>query len=153
MAKEKKTKVILLKNIEKLGKEMEVVEVKPGYARNYLIPHGLALKANRESFELLEKIKKERLKIEEKEKKEALKLKEKLEKISLTITVQAKDDEEIYGSIQEVQILKALEEEGVNLEKGKLVLEEPIKKIGVYNLKVNLHPQIQANLRVWVVKK
>jgi large subunit ribosomal protein L9 len=153
MAKEKKTKVILLKNIEKLGKEMEAVEVKPGYARNYLIPQGLALKANRESFRLIEKIKKERLKIEEREKNNALKIKEKLEKISLTIPVQVKDEDQIYGSVQESQILKILEEEGIKLEKGKLILEEPIKKIGVYNLKVNLHPQVQANLRIWVVKK
>jgi large subunit ribosomal protein L9 len=71
----------------------------------------------------------------------------------LTLTAEVKEGEEIYGSISETQIFKALKDEGLELEKGVLQLDEHIKKLGVYNLKVKLHPQVEANLRVWVMKK
>jgi large subunit ribosomal protein L9 len=153
MKKENKIKIILLKTVEKLGKEGEVVEVKPGFARNYLIPKKIALKATKENFKKIEEIKKKKEQLLEKERREFLNLKEKLEKISLTITVEVKEGDEIYGTVSEVQILKALKDEGIELGKGKIVLPEPIKKLGVYNLKVNLHPQVEGNIRVWVVKK
>ena len=146
-------KIVLLKTIKNLGKEEEVVEVKPGFARNFLIPKGLAIKVTKSSLGKLQELKQKKTKMIEKEKEEALNLKDKLEGISLTITTQAKEADEIYGSVNQAQILKALKEEGIELPKGKLTLDEPIKKMGVYNLKVNLYPQIQANLRVWVVKK
>jgi large subunit ribosomal protein L9 len=146
-------KVILIKNVEKLGKEAETVEVKDGYARNFLLPRGLALMAEKNNFKELEALKKKRIKIGEKEKKEALGLKEKIESISLTITAEIKAKEDIYGSISEPQILRALKEEGIELEKEKIALNEPIRKLGVYTLKVHLHPEVEANLRVWVMKK
>lgn len=146
-------KVILLKTLEKLGKEGEVVEVKDGFARNYLIPKGIGLIANEVNFKKLEEIKRKRERLKEKEKEFFLQLKEKLENISLTITVEVKDKEEIYGTVGEAQIIKALKEEGIELSKGKLILDSPIKKLGVYSLKVDLYPQVEATLRVWVVKK
>lgn len=146
-------KVVLLKGVEKLGKEGDVLEVKNGYARNYLIPQGIALKAIDENFKKLEELKKRKTKLIEERNKKIFALKEKIEGISVTITVEVKDDEEIYGSISEVQIFKFLKEEGIELEKGSLLLEEPIRKLGVYNLKVRLSPEVEANIRVWVVKK
>ncbi|MDD5195293.1 MAG: 50S ribosomal protein L9 [Candidatus Omnitrophica bacterium] len=147
-------KVLILKKVGKYEEEGAVVEVKDGYARNFLIPNGFALAATKESFQRLEQLKKNKAKLEEKEKKTLEELKEKLEKLSsLTITAKVKDEEEIFGSVQEAQILKSLKDEGIDLEKGKLLIEEPIKKLGVYNVKVNLHPQVQAKLRVWIVKK
>ena len=146
-------KVILLKDSNKLGKEGDVIEVKDGYARNYLIPQRLALVATEGSFKRLEEIKSVKAKVEERKKKDFLKIKEKIEKISLTITAEVKDDEELYGSITEAQILKLLQPEGIKLGKDSLVLDEPIKKLGVYNLKVNVYSGVEATLRVWVVKK
>ncbi|MDP2922898.1 MAG: 50S ribosomal protein L9 [Candidatus Omnitrophota bacterium] len=146
-------KVVLIKNVEKLGKEGDIIEVKDGYARNFLIPTGVALRAIKGSFHEIEEMKKRKVKSEEKGKKEAIALKEKIEEISITLTTEVKEGEEIYGSISEPQILRALKEEGFELDKGKLTLDEPIKKLGVYNLKVKLHPAVEANLRVWVMKK
>ena len=146
-------KIILFKDLGKLGNQGDVVEVKDGYARNYLIPKGFALSASETNFKKLEAVKKEKAKLVQREKAKFLKEKEEIEKISLTITVEAKEDEELYGSISEAQILKLLKAEGVELEKGKLALTEPINKLGVFNLKVNLDPEIEAALRVWVVKK
>ena len=146
-------KVIILKDSKKLGNEGETIEVKDGYARNYLIPQGLALAATKGSFKRLEEIKSVKAKIEGKRKQDFSKIKEKIEKISLTITAQVKDDEELYGAINEAQILKLLQPEGIELGKGSLVLDEPINKLGVYNLKVKVYSGVEATLRVWVVKK
>lgn len=146
-------KIILLKDIGKLGSQGEVKEVKDGYARNFLIPKGLALVANDANFKKLEEVKRTRNKLAQKTKEKFIKLKEDIDKISLTIAVQAKENEELYGAISEAQILKLLGDEGITLEKGRLAMAEPIDKLGVFNLGVNLHPEVEATLRVWVVKK
>jgi len=146
-------KIIITKDSEKLGKEGDVIEVKEGFARNFLLPRGLAIKATKNSFKEIEELKKRKDKQEEKVKIDALEIKTKIEALSLTITTEAKDTEELYGSITEQQILKALKEEGFTLEKGKIAIPEPVKKLGVYNLKVKLHPAVEANLRLWVMKK
>jgi len=146
-------KVILLKDAKRLGQEGDIVEVKDGYARNYLIPQGLAFVATEGSSKRIEEIKRVKVKVEEKRKQDFLKVKEKIEKISLTVTAEAKDDEELYGAINEAQILKLLHSEGIVLEKDSLALDEPINKLGVYNLKVNVYSGVEATLRVWVVKK
>ncbi|MFH1519055.1 MAG: 50S ribosomal protein L9 [Candidatus Omnitrophota bacterium] len=146
-------RVILLKDLNKLGKEGAIVEVKDGYGRNYLIPQGLAMVAVDGNFKRLEEIKRVKAKAGEKRRQDFLKLKEKIEKVSLTITAEVKKDEELYGTISETQILKLLQAEGIELDKSALVIEESIRKLGVYNLKVNVYPEIEATLRVWVVKK
>jgi len=146
-------KVILLKNMEKLGNEGEIKEVKDGYGRNYLIPHGIALVATDKNFKKLDSIKKEKAKVVKREEQKFIELKEKIDQISLTITAEAKESEELYGSISQNQILKLLSTEGVELDKDSLVLDEPINKLGVYNLVVNLYTSVKASLRVWVVKK
>ena len=145
--------VILLKDSKKLGKEGDTVEVKDGYARNFLIPQGLALIVTEGSFKRLEEMKSVKAKAEEKKKEGFSKLKEEIEKISLTITAETKGEEELYGTINETQILKLLQSEGVELSKDALVMEEPINKLGVYNLKINVYHGVEATLRVWVVKK
>lgn len=145
--------VILLQDVNKIGKSGDKLTVKDGFARNYLLPRGLALKATGDSLRKLAEIKKRSEKVRDNERKQAAVFKEKLEAISLTIRAEAKDDEEIYGSISEAQIVKNLADEGIKLDKDALALPEPIKKIGVYNIKVKVHPEIEANLRVWVVKK
>ena len=91
--------------------------------------------------------------MKEKKKKVFSKVKEELEKISLTTTAETKGEEELYGTINETQMLKLLHSEGVELSKDALVMEEPINKLGVYNLKINVYHGVEATLRVWVVKK
>ena len=146
-------KVIIIKELQGLGNVGDTVKVKDGYARNYLIPRGFALLASQDNTDRLESIKKKRLRLAEDKKKTFIDLKEKIEKISLTLTAEVKEDEELYGSIHETQIIKALSEEGIDLSKDKLVLTEAIKKLGVYNVRVKLHSEVEANLRVWIVKK
>ena len=146
-------KIILVKTLEKVGKEGDVLEVKDGFGRNFLVAKGFAVMANKDSFREIEEIKKRKIKLDEKVKKDAAAFKEKIGALSLTVTMEVKDGEEIYGSVGEAQILKALKEEGVTLEKGMLILDEPIKKLGVYHLKVNLHPEVEGSLRLWVMKK
>lgn len=145
--------VILLTDVAKLGKEGEVVKVKDGYGRNYLISQGLALVSEESSYKKLKELKQAKVKAAQRLKDKYLGIRGKLEAISLTITAQVKENDDIYGSVTETQILKLLDEEGIALEKGVLVLEEPIKKLGVYNIAVRLCPEVNANLRVWVVKK
>jgi large subunit ribosomal protein L9 len=146
-------KVIVIKSFSKSKNIGEVVEVKDGYARNFLIPGGFALQATRDNFARLESIKRKEEKMAEKKKEKFIAVKEKIENISITIPSEVKDEDEIYGSIGEAQILKSLSAEGIEVGDAELKIDEAIKKIGVYNIKVKLHPEVEANLRVWVVKK
>lgn len=146
-------KIILLKNYEKLGKEGDVVVVKDGYARNYLIPQGIGLEASDDNFKRLQTLKRKQEKIIQKQRQYYLEIKSKIEKISLTITAEAKDDETLYGAIHEAQILKQLNAEGITLAKEQIILPAAITKLGVYNVSVRLFQDIEASLRVWVVKR
>jgi large subunit ribosomal protein L9 len=146
-------KVILLKTLKNVGKEGAAVQVKDGYARNYLIPKGMAMVASGNNFKKLEEIKVKQTKAAAKEKGIFEELKSKLEKLSLTIVAEANENEDLYGAIGVTQIVRALKVEKIELDKDAIVLEEPIKKLGVYNLNIALHPEIKAGLRVWVVKK
>lgn len=146
-------KVIFLTDLGKQGKEGQTKEVKDGYARNYLIPRKLALQVNEGSLKRFEDIRKAKEKTAELKKQEAIKIKEKIEKISLTISAEAKENEELYGSVTDAQIAKLLEAEGIDLAKNKFSLDETIRKLGVYKVKISLHPEVEAVLRLWVVKK
>ncbi|MFH1768244.1 MAG: 50S ribosomal protein L9 [Candidatus Omnitrophota bacterium] len=146
-------RVVVIKEMNKIGKEGDVVDVKDGYARNYLIPKGIVVTATQENLKRLEVIKKKKIDSEEASLSKAKNLKASLEEISLTLTAEAKDNDEIYGSINEAQIVKALKEEGVDLDQKLVKLDEPIRKLGVYDLKIKLHAVIEANLRVWIVKR
>jgi large subunit ribosomal protein L9 len=145
-------KVILIKDMGKLGKEGDVAEVKDGYGRNYLIPQGFALAATDRNFNKLKELQKIKDKLREQEKTEAQAEKDKIEKVSLTVAVEAKENEELYGTVPNTQILKLLSAEGITIDKDALIIDEPIKKLGVYTVKVRLHPDVEAAFRVWVVK-
>lgn len=146
-------KVIIAKDFSHLGKLGEVKEVKDGYARNYLIPRGIVLLDNEVNRKKIEDIKRRKILLQEKEKQNMIALKEKLEKLSLTIPCEIKKGEEIYGTITKQQISALLKKEGIDIEKDKIILDEPIDKLGVYNIKAVLAPEIVAILRIWIVKK
>lgn len=148
-----KMEVILTKDVEKLGKAGEVLKVKPGFARNYLIPKGIAVVSSEKNLKLVEYQKKLRLERQEREKKEAQGLVERISQLSCTILASAGEDEKLFGAVTSADIADALFAEGIKIDKRRIVLEEPIKKLGIYSVAVRPHPEVTANLRVWVVKK
>ncbi len=145
--------VILLKDVEKLGKEGEIVEIKDGYGRNYLIPRKLATLSNPQGLKILEVRKKRRILKEEKLKSEAKSISEKISSFSCTISVESGLDDKIFGTVTPEMIRNALIEERLDIDKKHILIEEQIKKLGVYQIKIKLHPEIIASLRIWVVKK
>lgn len=144
-------KVILLKNIPGIGNEGDTINVKDGYARNYLLPKKLAVEATKQNLQLLlhkktiEEIKRQ------KELRQAEHLKKKLKKVKITIPREAGEGEKLYGSVTSQDIAEALQKEGFSIEKRQIDLQEPIKTIGVYNIQINLHPEISTKIQVWVV--
>ena len=146
-------KVILLETIDRLGKIGEIVEVKEGYSRNYLIPKNKAKPATPDNMKLLEALKVKKAAEEEKKLGGMQALAGKIAGLSLTIAAPAGEEEKLFGSVSNEMISDALADEGIKIDKKDIVLEEPIKKLGVYQVAVKLHPEVKASLRVWVVKK
>lgn len=145
--------VILSKDVEKIGKTGDVLKVKDGFARNFLIPQKLAYLATPANLRKIEQEKAKRAVQEEAKKKDSEELAQKLGKLSLTISVEVNDLEKLYGSVTEVDIAKALAAEGHTIEKNCIILEKPIEELGIYEVSVRLHSQVTAKVRVWVTKK
>jgi large subunit ribosomal protein L9 len=146
-------KIVLIEDIEKLGAVGDVVTVKAGYARNFLIPRNKAKPATASNLKFVETIKKKKEAQETKKKEDALLLADKLSSISCTINMAAGEEDKLYGSVTADIISKTLEPMGFQIDKKHIVLEEPIKKLGVYQVEVKLHPEVKANLKIWVVKE
>lgn len=146
-------KIILKEDLEKIGKAGEVVEVKDGYARNYLVPRNLAVPANKGNLVSIERILKEKDFRENKKKREALALKDKIEGISCTTEVLVGEEDKVFGSVTSIEIARLLKDKGFFIDKRNISLEEPIKALGVYSIPVKLHPEVIASLKLWVVKK
>ena len=144
--------VILLKAVEKLGAEGAVVHVKPGYARNYLVPRGLAVLASPAQLKMVETIRQQRARQSQRIAGEAQALKQKLESRSLTLKLSLGADDKPFGSVTTHDLVEALAHEGIVIEKHAVRLEEPIKALGVYEVPVRLHAEVTATLKVWVVK-
>ena len=145
--------VILLKSHAPLGKRGDTVRVKPGFARNFLFPRRIAVMAtdsNRRIFEEEEKVRSRRDIIEMRSAKD---MASKLANVSCTITVKVGEDDKLYGSVSSADIVKELENQGFGVDKKHVLLEEPIKKIGVYTIDIRLHREVVVPIRVWVVKQ
>ena len=145
--------IILMENVEKLGQVGDVVKVKNGYARNYLLPRQLGVAATAGNIKRIEKEKAKRLALWEAEKQEAQVKADQLSKVSLTIAVEVNDQEKLYGAISESDIIDAIHKEGQQIDRKSLVLEKPIDDLGVFEIGVKLHPQVIAKIRLWVTKK
>ncbi|MBI5124369.1 MAG: 50S ribosomal protein L9, partial [Candidatus Omnitrophica bacterium] len=144
-------KVILTQTIDRLGKVGDIVTVKDGYARNYLFPKNVAKEATAGNMKALESLKKKQA-LEDANRLEAAKaIAEKLGALSITISAKAGEEEKLFGTVTTDMISKALEAEGISIDKKEIVLDEPIKKLGVYQAAVKVHPELKANLRVWIV--
>uniref|UniRef100_A0A7V5XGN6 Large ribosomal subunit protein bL9 n=1 Tax=Thermodesulfobacterium geofontis TaxID=1295609 RepID=A0A7V5XGN6_9BACT len=145
--------VILIKDVPKLGKAGDVVKVKDGYARNYLIPKGLAILANQKTIKALENQRKIILAKVERERKKLESLAEKLEGISLTVYRKTIEEDRIFGSVSPVDILNMLKEKGIEIEKNQIILEEPIKKLGIFEVPIKLSSDKIVNIKVEVLEE
>ncbi len=146
-------KIILKNDIEKLGKAGEIVETKRGYARNYLIPKGFAVEATSANMKIYEQ---ERRAIERKmqqEIEEAQALADKLSGVSITATVQVGEDDKVFGAVTNQNIADLLVEKGFEIDRRKIVLDEPLKALGVFEVPIKLHSQVEAQIKVWVVRE
>jgi large subunit ribosomal protein L9 len=146
-------KVILRKEHEKLGQVGSMVEVKPGYARNYLIPKGLAYPATEGNLQALAEEKKQAERRALKDLKSSEKLATELEKVSITLQMKVGEDEKLFGSVTSQMIADALQEKGFTIDKRIIDLEEPIKALGIYNVNVKLHQNVTGKVKVWVVRE
>ncbi len=146
-------KVILRQNAEGLGQVGDVVDVKDGYARNYLIPRKIAYTALKGNIRALEEEKKTLSKKREQELSAAETLAAELEKVSVTIPVQVGEEDKIFGSVTTQMISDALKEKGHELDKRKIEIDEPIKALGIYGVSIKLHPTVNAKIKVWVVRE
>ena len=146
-------KVILLKDIQRLGNIGDEVEVKDGYARNYLIPQEVAMKSNKNAVRIVEQKKREKAKREAKVIEEFQTLVDKIAAVSCTIPMEAGEEEKLFGSVTSEMISEAFKTEGVEIDKKKIVIEEPIKTLGVFNVEIRLHREVKTQARIWVVKK
>ncbi len=146
-------KVILRKNYDQLGKIGDLVEVKDGFARNFLLPRQIAYIATKGNIRTLEEEKKQSAKKEVKELEAAKVLAGELENVSITIPVKVGEEDKIFGSVTSQMICDALKEKNYNIDKRKIDLEEPIKALGIYSVNVKLHHDINAIVKTWVVRE
>lgn len=145
--------VILRKDIPKLGKAGDIIRVKDGYARNYLIPKGLAIPANQRTIQALESQRKIILAKAERERKKAQSLAEKLQGTTITLYRRVVEEGRLYGSVSAVDIVKALEEKGFNIDKKQVELEDPIKTVGTFEVNIRIAPDISVPIKVEVIEE
>lgn len=148
-------KVILRQNIETLGNMGDIVSVKDGYARNYLLPRGMAYVASKGNMQVLEE---ERARLQVKmnrELKDAEHIASELEKHenAITIPMQVGEEDKLFGSVTKEMIADQLAEKGFSIDRRKIEIDEPIKVLGIYTVKVKLHTDVIAKVKVWVVRQ
>lgn len=146
-------KVILRQNYNNLGEVGETVNVKDGFARNFLIPRKIAYIALDGNVKALEEEKKNIDKKKAQELASAETLAAELEKVSITIPVQVGEEDKIFGSVTNQMIADALKAKNYNIDRRKIEIDEPIKALGIYGISVKLHPSVSAKIKVWVVRE
>lgn len=146
-------KVILRKDFEQLGQIGDVVDVKDGFARNFLIPRNIAFAAQKGNMRALEEEKKQLAKKRVKEQQAAESLASELEKVSVTIPVKVGEEDKIFGTVTTQMIADSLKEKGYDIDKRRIDIAEPIKALGIYSVNVKLHPAVTAVVKTWVVRE
>lgn len=145
--------IILKANVKNVGQIGEIVTVKDGFARNYLIPKGLAVEANPRNLRSLEHEKRKIEEIARKEKANAENLAARISNLNLVIKAKAGEEEKLFGSITAIDISEALKKEGIDIDKRKILLEEPIKRLGSYTVHIKIHQNVTAKLDFTVVSE
>ena len=146
-------KVILKDDVKKVGKIGDIVNVANGYARNYLIPRGLAAEANMKNIKSLEHEKRIMQDKAKKIKNSAQDLASRISATTLVIKAKAGDEEKLFGSVTTMDIAEALHSEGIEIDKKRILLEEPIKRLGSYSVNVKLHHDVSTQITVQVVQE
>jgi large subunit ribosomal protein L9 len=146
-------KIILRKNVQNLGTIGDVVNVKDGYARNFLFPRELAYMATDSSLKRIEIEKRKILSKMAKEKEAAEKLAETISNIQLSIPMKVSEEGQLYGSVTGQMIADKLTEQNFEIDKRNVLLDESIKTLGIFDVKVKLHAEVTANIKVWVINE
>jgi large subunit ribosomal protein L9 len=146
-------KVILRKDVYNLGSLGEIVAVKDGYARNYLIPRNLAFFASTGALRALEIEKKQNVKRQAKEKAGAEVVASKLAEMQISIPMKVGEEGKLYGSVTPAMIAQELSVHGLDIDRRQVVIEDPIKSLGVFDIKIRLHTDVMATLKVWVINE
>ncbi|MDD5772463.1 MAG: 50S ribosomal protein L9 [bacterium] len=146
-------KVILIQDVEKLGNRGKVLEVKEGYARNFLLPKKLALVATPSNIKVYEAEKARYEKLDKQKVEDAKTLAGKIESLTLTITRKCGEEDKLFGSVTSADIQEALEAQGVVIDKRDIHLDEPLKTLGVHTLPYKIHKDVVCNIKVSVVKE
>lgn len=142
--------IILQEEVANLGQIGDVVKVRDGYARNYLLPRGLAVQANRRNVRVLEHHKRLVAAKKERVQRQARTLLDQLSALSLTIPAKAGEEGRLFGSVTNIDLEAALKEQGLTLDRRKILLDEPIKQLGSYEVPVNLGGALRANIKLEV---
>jgi len=142
--------VILSEDVPNLGRTGDVVKVRAGFARNYLLPRHLAVEANQKNIREFEHHKRVTTLRRERQKSHALTLKEKVEALALVITARAGEEGKLFGSVTNIDIERALREQGFDIERRKIQLPEPLKRLGDFRVAIRLEAEVEASLKVEV---
>ncbi len=145
-------KVILKENIDTLGHIGDIVKVAPGYARNYLIPKGLAIEATLKNAKALEHVKRQMEYKKNKLLEQMKALAARIEATSLTLAHQAGEEGKLFGAVTNMELAEQLNAQGIEVDRKKIVLAEPIKHLGEFTVTIKLHPEVNASLKVNIVK-
>lgn len=149
----KQMKVILKEDVPKLGESGDIVDVKPGYGRNYLIPQGKAIMASDGALKQLELMKEKAERRAELTVEKAQEMAERLKTVSVTIPVTVGEDDKIHGSVTNKDVAEALAERDIEIDRRKISLDQDIKTLGEYTATINLISEIKQQVKVWVVKE
>jgi large subunit ribosomal protein L9 len=145
-------KVILMQDVEPLGLEGDIVEVARGYARNYLVPKGISVEATNGNIKMLEARKKKIMAKRMKDKEEAERIKENISQVVLTIKGKAGEEGKLYGSVTTRDIAQELENQNIVVDRKKVIIDEPIRTLGEYEVSIKLYPEVLAQIKVIVEK-
>lgn len=146
-------RIVLREDVDNLGRRGEIVKVADGYARNYLLPNRKALPATGGNLKVIEREKRRYVVQQAKDKQAAEALSSRLASLSCTIVRKVGESETLYGSVTSADIGEFLAREGIEIDKRRIQLDEPIKSLGIYTIPIRLHPEVTADLKVWVVKE
>ena len=143
-------KIILRQDMDPLGLEGDTVNVAKGYARNYLIPMGIALEANNQNIKLME-MQRKKIEVKRIKKKEsAEKIKEQITDLVINISQKVGEEEKLYGSVTSMDIAEQMEKKGISIDRRKIVLDKPIKSLGEFDVPIKIHPEVTGSIKVVV---
>jgi large subunit ribosomal protein L9 len=145
-------KLLLQRNVDKLGTIGDIVKVADGYGRNYLLPYGLAVELTKHNLNRFESVKRKLIALEQETMEKFQLLAKELEKASCTIIANSSEEGHLYGSVAARDIARQFSSDGLEIDPKCVLLEEPIKELGIYKVRIRLHPEVECEAKVWVVK-